>query len=567
MRVAATGSTFGSVLLVTALPLIAAAQPAAPPRDTRPQSQAGTATIRGRVIAGDTRRPLRRARVTASAPGLGPGISVGTDADGTYELTEIPPGSYRISVQRSGYLPTDYGQTRPLEQPRRLQVDKGDVLEHIDLTMPKAGVISGRVTDELGDPVEGITVLAMRQRFWEGARQLVPASGVFRTNDAGEYRAIGLAPGNYYVMAMTRDTWPVRQGGTVQVMGFAPTYYPGVVRPADARAVSLGPGRQASQIDIALIPGRTVNISGVALDSHGKPFETVRLADEIRGENFGSFGGRISARTGPDGSFTLKEVTPGSYLVQASTGRDAERPEVAMAPVAVEDGDITGLFLSGSEGGTITGRVITESGQPAGIPRLRLSIGVPSAGQPEPLLLGTFGAPGASAVASDGTFTIKGVFGKAPIIVTLPDTWMVKNIQHDGQDLSDVPIELRSGETLDNVLIIVSDRVSHVDGIVSDDKGNPVIDATVVVFPRDSDKWVWQTRAIRAARADKDGRFQMTGLPAGEYLAIAIDYIENGEWNDPEFLKSASDGAPSFVLSESGSATVPLRLKGPSRQP
>jgi protocatechuate 3,4-dioxygenase beta subunit len=518
------------------------------------------------VLAGDTRRPLRRARVTASAPGLGPGISVGTDSDGSFELTELPPGSYRISVQRSGYLPTEYGQTRPLEQSRRVQLDKGEVVEHIDMTMPKAGVITGRVTDEVGDPVEGIIVLALRQRFWEGQRQLVPTSAVFMTNDAGEYRAIGLAPGTYFVMAMTRDTWAVKQGGATQVMGFAPTYYPGAVRPSDARAIAVGAGRQVGPVDISLIPGRAVKISGVALDSHGKPFENVQLQDAIRGDNFGRFGGRISARTAADGSFTLKDVTPGSYVVAATTGRNVEQPEATFAPVTVEDADITNLFLSGSQGGTITGRVITESGQPPDIPRLRLTTGLPAAGQPDPMLLGTFGDPAASGVSPDGTFTMKGVFGRGPILVTLPDAWMVKSIQHDGQELSDVPIELKSGERLENVLIVLSDRVSRVDGAVIDAKGNGVTDATVIAFPRDPDKWTWQTRAIKAARSGKDGRFQMSGLPPGEYVAVAVDYIENGEWNDPEFLKSAIEGAPSFVLAESGTATLTLMVRPPMQQ-
>ncbi len=94
-----------------------------PPRDQRPVAKTGTATIRGRVLAGDTGRPLRRVRITVSAPELaGNNRTASTDADGRYELTELPAGQYTVTVNRSGYLTLRYGQRRPLEQGKPLHV-------------------------------------------------------------------------------------------------------------------------------------------------------------------------------------------------------------------------------------------------------------------------------------------------------------------------------------------------------------------------------------------------------------------------------------------------------------
>src|SRR4051812_6869181 len=58
---------------------------AGPPRDTRP-AVVGTAVIRGKVVAADSGRPLRRARVLVTAPELGPGDtrSTSTAVDGTF---------------------------------------------------------------------------------------------------------------------------------------------------------------------------------------------------------------------------------------------------------------------------------------------------------------------------------------------------------------------------------------------------------------------------------------------------------------------------------------------------
>src|SRR5688572_33038550 len=70
----------------------AAPRPQAPPRDNQPQTQTGTAIIKGRITAADTGRPLRRARVTASASELGRNRDVSTDVDGRYEIKDLPAG-------------------------------------------------------------------------------------------------------------------------------------------------------------------------------------------------------------------------------------------------------------------------------------------------------------------------------------------------------------------------------------------------------------------------------------------------------------------------------------------
>src|SRR5450631_1410103 len=112
--------------LFVGLSLSVAAQPppvGPPPRDRGVPAQTGTASVRGRVVGGDTGRPLRRARVTFSAPELGgEPRGTSTNLDGRYEVKDLPAGRYTIRVTRSGYLPLQYGQQRPLEQGKPLQV-------------------------------------------------------------------------------------------------------------------------------------------------------------------------------------------------------------------------------------------------------------------------------------------------------------------------------------------------------------------------------------------------------------------------------------------------------------
>src|SRR5216684_1250215 len=143
-----------SLILTVVVAATASAQPPprTPPRDPTTPTPTGTAVVRGRVLAGDTGRPLRRARITASAPELdGEPRNTSTDADGRYEFIDLPAGRYTLRVVRGGYLSLVYGQRRPREQGKPLQLLDKQTIEHADFALPRMSVISGRVLDETGD--------------------------------------------------------------------------------------------------------------------------------------------------------------------------------------------------------------------------------------------------------------------------------------------------------------------------------------------------------------------------------------------------------------------------------
>jgi hypothetical protein len=49
-------------------------------------------------------------------------------------------------------------------------------------------------------------------------------------------------------------------------------------------------------------------------------------------------------------------------------------------------------------------------------------------------------------------------------------------------------------------------------------------------------------------------------LPAGEYLAVAIDYVPEGMWNDPDYLATLRSRAQRIGVGATGSSAVVLRL-------
>ena len=138
------------------------------------------------------------------------------------------------------------------------------------------------------------------------------------------------------------------------------------------------------------------------------------------------------------------------------------------------------------------------------------------------------------------------------------DGW--QRLSRDGRDITDTPIELRSGEQLTGVQVRVTDRMTVLSGDLTDDKGAPLVDGSVIVFAAGSEKWFEGSRFVRAVRPDQRGRYAIKGLPPGDYLAVAVDYAEDGAWNEPEYLESLRQRAQTVTLVAAEPRTLSLKL-------
>ena len=101
--------------------------------------------------------------------------------------------------------------------------------------------------------------------------------GSFTTDDLGQFRAFGLAPGDYILMADSRGGF----GGPFDVqgeaIGFAPTYAPGTPSMQEAMRVRLPPGGQAVA-DIRLVETRVYTVRGTVMSSSGEPLRNANVS-------------------------------------------------------------------------------------------------------------------------------------------------------------------------------------------------------------------------------------------------------------------------------------------------
>lgn len=544
--------------LVVSFGICANAQAPGPPRDQSAPS-AGGASIAGRVFAADTGNPLAQSRVQISSTALAKPRSITTDAHGRFEATSLGAGRYRILVTRAGFVSLEYGQTRPHQSGRDLELLDGQKLDRIDFAMSRGGVITGRITDQNGEPQAGVQMNAMRLTWaLGGARQPERASSGFfdriLTDDLGQYRIYGLPPGSYIVAA----------GAGPGIMGMpehavpGTTYFPGTPSIDEAQSVEVGIAQEVS-VHFALMASQLARVSGTIVDSGGRPvaWRSVRLASRTQG----AVSMRNAGTTRPDGTFDLLGIPPGNYTIEVEPLRTQPDVEFASFPIRVEGHDVTDLMIAMKAGATITGRVVWEGRSPPPFATQRIT---PVAADPKmtaTMQMSHGGGPGNGTVDAMGNFSIVGVHGQVvfhTFFTGRTEPWTLKAVRIGGADITDVGYNV-TGD-IDGLEVVMTDRETRVSGTAMGERNQPATDYVVVVLPSEERAGVNPIRFIQTARPDQQGRYQVKGLPPGRYVAAAFEALTSDGHFNPAFQTRMRSTATPFTLAEGQQLVLDLPL-------
>jgi protocatechuate 3,4-dioxygenase beta subunit len=508
------------------------------------QPAPGTATLRGRVFAADSGQPLRNARVSAFAPDIRETRLAVTDAEGRYEFKDVRAGRYTLSAGKGSYLGLSYGQRRPGEAGKPLEILDHQTVERVDFALPRGSVVTGRIVDEFGEPVSDVEIAVQRSQIVLGQRRLV-ASGQATTNDLGEFRLFGIPPGQYYLSATWRNPPPMANGDNKTT--YPPTYFPGTANLAQAQRITLAVGQELTDIVMALKPIPAARVTGSTTASDGRPMTGMVGVMSATG-----FGFTRSTGIRPDGTFALTGVTPGEYMIRTnSSDIDAE---VAVANITVTGDDITDLRLVGAPPSTSSGRIVVDPVAAASLPTLTLR---PFPVDPGVIPIGI----SATSIRDDGTFELKSRPGRMRIdIANQPGGWAIRAVRLNGIDVTDSGIRFSSNDHVNGLEVELTNRLTTISGLVTNGRGETVKEYTTIAFSQDREQWTDTTRYQGSGRPDQDGRFKIVGLPPGDYYIVAIDMIERGQSSDPDFLETVRTKATAVSIREGDTRTVDLTL-------
>jgi protocatechuate 3,4-dioxygenase beta subunit len=529
-----------------------------------------TCTIAGTVVRFTDSAPLKSAIVElVDADKQESKVTTVTDSNGRFQLKGLDPARYRLLVSRSSFVTQQYGQRSPGGPGSTLSLSPGQEMNDLLFRMIPSAVIAGRVSNEDGEPLPNAEVTALREAYYEGARKLEPQAFT-QTNDLGEYRLFGLGPGRYFVkVAHKLDTQTKFENNAHlraadnSVQGYVPEYYPGSPELFKATSLTVKAGEEVSRIDLTLRPINVFSVRGHVYNAVDKK-KGVGAILELLPRSSSIIWGRFESQEifiqKPDGSFEFSDVLPGSYVITLQW-RDENKTYFARRNVDVGNADVEGVLLTIAPGILINGHV-TWDGKPA-LESDELNVYLRSAVSGSIILNGE-----GAKVSEDGVFSLKNVWEDTYRLLTYgesPDCYL-KSVRYGTSNALEDGFTVQGGS--DAALeVTISSRGARVQGAVTDADGLPLAGVWAVLVPEQAHRG--QMQMYKVATTDQYGHFELRGIPPGDYKLFSWDQVENGAWQDPEFLKPFEEKGEEVKLQEGDQKTINLtaiKTKSPEQE-
>jgi len=120
-----------------------------------------------------------------------------TDEGGRFEFDNVPPGVYRLNVEKEALNP---------EKPVTIEVPADRDPDPLTIVLIPGAIVYGRILGPDGKPVPA---LVMRQRI-EKKDEGIYRSSETQTDDQGKYRLVGLLPGRHKIEHAKTEELPYR---------------------------------------------------------------------------------------------------------------------------------------------------------------------------------------------------------------------------------------------------------------------------------------------------------------------------------------------------------------------
>ncbi|MEP6903784.1 MAG: carboxypeptidase regulatory-like domain-containing protein [Actinomycetota bacterium] len=518
------------------------------------------ATVRGRLIYEDTSRPLRYALITLITEN-GEMYSkystkfVKTDENGEFVIKNVKAGTYLSYVKSEGILNQDsYKFSSPRQPPGEKNENADSQFEKITVSglgefqivvrARRGGAISGRILYADGESAVGVKVEALRK---EGDRfSNIPASynsessvGKAQTDDRGFYRLAGLPEGQYIVRVIEPVSHNQNSGQYIYNVrdsqgSILKTYYPEGENSKNAKEIEILPGQEQVAIDLTLPERQLFGISGkIVKKQSSEPLTNFTVSffkmsdrDELVAEIYTSGN---SATSNKVGEWSLKSLPKGKYRLTISQGsvytseKDADKkptqyPNMSK-DIEITDKNLVDLDFEVPVESSISGTIVVEGDKdvPPATGIFVIDDKTKVMGYSDSFM--SYNEENQQKVKERPFRVGKLSEGKYWLFFN-NQSFYFKSATLGGRDLSNSPIEIKEGEELKGVQIVLAGDMGTVRGKVAGYDGK---EQAVVVMVKTGVSLEQSRFGSFSAQIMPTGKFEVKAAP-GEYSIFVITF-------------------------------------------
>lgn len=529
--------------------------------------------VRGRVFYRDSGFPVRRGWIgfrkikelveppksnnSGGGQGLGSPYSYSADKyvltndQGEFEMKGVKSGIYQPYLKVQGVLnPEVFDRENP--QFQQIAVDGVSEVQ-TSIGVLRGAAISGRILYSDGSPVIGAKVQIFKneeritERYSYDDRNDITTE---QTDDRGVYRFSSL-PAGEYILRVTEPTLhgsPGKASNSYEINNIGrsselKTYYPNTENSKEAAPIQAFLGQEQSNINITIPDRRLFKISGLVVAKSNKtPLANINITfaklgeERIVGYNYDQ---SKKVKTDAAGNWDFRDLPKGKYIIEAeqnveydySNGtRKAKDNGTKYAPASKEieigETDLENLVIELPVQATVSGFVSVEGGKP-----LPNNVNIRAFDE---TLRNNQGAnirltgKETSAEKLRQPFTIDGMSeGKFYFSGSVEQGFYVKSIRYGSSDLLDSPLEIKEGESIENVEVILSTDVGTLSGKVNNMETGR---AFVILIPTGKQGLVALGNSQQVI-VSETGDFTAKVTPGDYYVFVGTDK------NRPDFSK------------------------------
>lgn len=478
---------------------------------------------------------------------------VTSDEAGLFCFNVVAPSQYTVSAKKSGYMETAYGAASAFESGAIVSIKGSQGYAPIELRLIPQAVLTGRVYDPDGEPVDQGSVVVVSQVALRGKYRTV-AMRTVAVNDVGEFRIAQLPPGQYYVRFQPASRPPLapniagHQSVSSRMPRLIKTFYPSATSMAQAAPVMLHAGETISNIVITAqrhhtyaIRGRLAGLGGVREGA----MMNISPADEEQAFMIAG-GGNLRE----DNTFEFGDLSPQDYTI---TYLD-QSSNYVQAPVTLGDSDVLNVVIRAAPSVQVKGRINMAGSTHVDLAKLKVALKPAADRLVSPVVTAKVGDNGMV------TFDQPIPAGAYVLRVQCPEGSYVKSVQYGGVDVTDGIINI--SETAGDLAIVISSETGQLEVRVDQDNGAGGGSLYYIVARSQT---VGDGQGLYMAVTRDDGTVVVKNMAPGRYRAYAFRSADFTAVRAAETLEALQEFSKTVDVGADTTGSLSVRVVPPDQ--